>query len=195
MSASERIRIRIEGEDELRRLMALMDEAIHQKAALTGMGAMPAVANIPALSRDIDKIMMDAGGLDVILTQVETTEVAMMGLQDRFMDMNLPTMDRATRVLAMRVPILREVIRLISVIKRSQWAMDLGGIRGPVTAALTMAIYFSMLAQQLERRQDQIEARLLALEKDMDLRMISMEEAVRGYGVLPERYRATVVPG
>lgn len=191
---SERIRIRIEGEEELRRIMDLMDKAIQQKGAIMSMGPLPAVARAPALTRDIDKIMLEAGGLDAILFDVQKTDVAMTSLRDKFMDMNVPGMDRATRVLAMRVPILNEVIRLISVIKRTQWAMDLGSVRGPVTAALTIALYFSMIAQQLQRRQDRIEAEMRVLKRDMSLRYITLEEAVRGYGVLPERYRSDIIP-
>lgn len=204
---SEIIRIGIEGEEELDALIARMDEAIIKREQLTGIrGQVPTIPEIPRgiepplaaetaeISRDVDRILLEAGGLDAILFQVETTDAALLSLKDRFMEMDVPGLDRATRVLVMRVPVLREVIQLISVIKRTQWAMDLGSLRGPVTAALTLALYFSTIAQQLIDRQNKMEAKLLDLERITTQRYITMEEALRGYDYRPEKYRATVPP-
>ena len=49
-----------------------------------------------------------------------------------------------------------------------------------------------MVIQWFQRRQEQMEARIRRLEDDMDVRLISLEDALRGYGALPERYRSTI---
>jgi len=168
---------------------------------------------------------------------------------------DLPNIDRATRMILLRVPGIREVLRLLYIVKmeertlrlgqvaatakaaeidisatiaklsgelaalsaeavvvevttqatinritadiqaaESRAAFSLASIRGPVTAAITLLLYAMMANQWLQRRQDDLEAKQKALERDIDLRFISMEEAVRGHGELPERYRMTVIP-
>jgi len=107
---------------------------------------------------------------------------------------DLPQIDRATRMLMLKIPGLREVLRLLYVIKMEERTLRLGGIRGPITAGITALIYMTMLLKALEGRQARMEARLQDLEKREEMRFISIEEAVRGYGNLAERYRSTVLP-
>lgn len=107
---------------------------------------------------------------------------------------DLPQIDRATRMLLLRIPGLREVLRMLYIIKMEERTMRLGGIRGPVTAIITAVIYMTMLLKALDGRQARMEARLQDLEKREEMRFISIEEAVRGYGDLAERYRSTVSP-
>ncbi len=189
------------------------------------------------------------------LLQLFEVEAQTDTLQDRVRD--LPSIDRATRMILLRIPGLREVMRLLYVIKlqertlrlgtpavtaktakvavkvgvtvaklmvdlkaveaeaiavevatrasiarttadiqiaESQAATSIASIRGPVTAAITMLIYAMMANQWLQNRQDRMEARLDAMEREMDQRYITIEEALRGYASSPEKYRATVSP-
>ncbi len=189
-----------------------------------------------------------------VLAKLLETELRAKSLSAHVRD--LPNIDRATRLILLRIPGIREVLRLIYIVKMEERTLRLGqiastakaaeiniaatiagltgelaaveieavavevsvqstinrltaeiqvletqatagaaSIRGPVTAAITLLIYAFMAIQAVQRQQERVEARLRAMEKDMDQRLISIEEAVRGYGALPERYRATVVPG
>ena len=208
---SERIRIDID-EAKLEALMARMDEALAKKDLL--MGITPVTPTIlktgdieetllktEIVSQSVDEVLLKAGGLDAILietqyvqAEIEITEKKALGVKDAFLDLDLPQVDRATRMILLRVPGLREVMRLMYVIKMMQRTLRLEGIRGPVTAGITAAIYVSMALQGLQRRQNTMEARLEALEQRAEQRFITIEEALRGYGELPERYRSTITP-
>jgi len=208
---SERIRIDID-EAKLEALMARMDEALAKKDLL--MGITPVTPTIlktgdieetllktEIVSQSVDEVLLKAGGLDAILietqyvqAEIEITEKKALGVKDAFLDLDLPQVDRATRMILLRVPGLREVMRLMYVIKMMQRTLWLEGIRGPITAAIVAAIYVSMALQGLQRQQNSMEARLEALEQRAEQRFITIEEAVRGYGELPERYRSTVTP-
>lgn len=167
---------------------------------------------------------------------------------------DLPNVDRATRMILLRIPGLREVLRLLYIAKMEERTLRLGEVvatakaaeidvaatitklsgdltflsaealavevttqatinrvtaeiqaaetkaaaslasfRGPVTAGVTLLMYALMAVQGLQRKQERMEARMEALEREMDQRLITMEEAVRGRGMLPERYRSTVI--
>ena len=167
---------------------------------------------------------------------------------------DLPNVDRATRMILLRIPGLREVLRLLYIVKMEERTLRLGEVvatakaaeidvaatiaklsgeltvlsaealavevttqatinrvtaeiqaaetqaaasissfRGPVTAGITLIMYTIMIVQDLQRKQERTEARMEAWKREMDQRLITMEEAVRAYGVLPERYRTTVI--
>lgn len=191
---SEIIRIGIEGEEELRALMDLMDAAIAKKDKVMGVSAQPLVAKIPELSRDIDKILLEAGGLDAILLRVEETKAGLEDVDDMADGLKLPTIDRGTRMILLRIPGLREAMRLLYQIKMMQRTLKLGELRGPVTAGILAAMYAYMALEAMQKRQDRLEARMSDFEKTFTRRYITMEEAVHGLGVLPQRYRSTVPP-
>lgn len=186
-----------------------------------------------------------------VAIQFLETELRMKTFMESLRD--LPQVDRATRMILLRIPGLREVLRLMYIVRMGERTLRLGtteakaeaakvgataaklmvelkavkaeaiavemstrasiarvtaemqaaeaqaaagiaSIRGPVTAAVTLLLYAIIANQVLQQRQDKIEARMAALEREMKPRMISLEEAVRGYGALPERYRSTIIP-
>ena len=150
---------------------------------------------------NIDQLLLEVGGLDAILLRAEVarSEIAAVAaegrsLKEQFMDLDVGGIDRATRTILLRIPLLNEVIRLQGIIWRTQRALKLEGGRGPLTAALTIALSLWGLYQKLQRDQKRLEARIDKLEADTDLRTISLEEALRGYGELPQRYRSGVPP-
>lgn len=182
------------------------------------------------------------------LLETETRMKAVMGYARE-----LPQIDRATRMILLKIPGINWLLRLIYIIKMEERTLRLGkteldliaidtevllkrleaeigavktasmvveasveatvqrltaeiagvqaaaqttlaSIRGPVTAALTLILYTYMVIQWFQRRQERIEARMDALEREMDQRHVTMEEALRGYGELPERYRSAIAP-
>lgn len=168
---------------------------------------------------------------------------------------DLPNIDRATRMILLRVPGLREALRLLYIVKmeertlrlgqvvaaakaaeidvaatiaklsgelsvlsaealvvevttqatinrvtaeiqaaESQAAASLASFRGPVTVVVTLVMYALMALQGVQQKQERMDAQMAALQRDMDQRFITMEEAIRGQGILPERYRSTIPP-
>lgn len=168
---------------------------------------------------------------------------------------DLPNIDRATRMILLRVPGLREALRLLYIVKMEERTLRLGqvvaaakmaeidvaatigklsgelsalsaealvvevttqatinrvaaeiqaaevqaaasmtALRGPVTVGITLIMYALMALQGVQQQQDRMNARMAALQRDMDQRLITMEEAIRGYGALPQRYRSTIPP-
>ncbi len=168
---------------------------------------------------------------------------------------DLPQIDRATRMILLRIPGLREALRLLYIVRMEERTMRLGqvvaaakaaeidvaatitklsgelsvlsaealvvevttqatinrvtaeiqaaetqaaasmtSLRGPVTVGITLIMYALMALQGVQRQQDMMNARIAALQRDMDQRFITMEEAIRGQGILPERYRSTIPP-
>ncbi len=270
---TERIRLEVEDE-ELEAVINRLDEAILKKAELvTGVSVSTqsrALSDVEAQAQALDayvdmaineavaqiitvKQEAVAVNRDVLAMLLET-EVRTKSLQEQVR--GLPTVDRATRMILLRIPGIREVLRLIYIVKMEERTLRLGQIastakiaeiniaatiaelsgglvaveveavavevsvqatinrltaeiqaveaqastsaatlRGGFTVIVTLLMYTMMAIQQIQRQQERVEARMRAMEKDMDLRMISMEEAVREYGALPERYRSTVVPG
>lgn len=87
-----------------------------------------------------------------------------------------------------QIPGLRQIVGTFYKLRTIQTAMSLPGARGPLTAGMTIFIYFIQAATFLERRIDEAESRFRRLERDYKPRMISLEEAVRGYGQLPDKY-------
>lgn len=126
--------------------------------------------------------------VQTLVTQTETS------LYDAFMGMGLPTVDRATRMILLRIPGLREALRLLYVISMMRRTLRLEDMRGPITAAITAAIYAAMALQYLERRQSQLEAEMAELKRITTQRLVTMEEALRGYDRRPEIYRSTIAP-
>lgn len=184
------------------------NEAIIDKAVVKILATEEAVRATEAFAElTIQKIMAELSGvqtyahtvrklieldLEGIRIEGEATVVKMGKIQDFAKE--LPQVDRATRMLLLRIPGLREVLRLIYIIKMEERTMRLGGIRGPVTAIITAVIYMTILLKSIENRQAKTEARLEELEKREEMRFITIEEAIRGYGNLPERYRSMVPP-
>ena len=223
MSTREGIKIEVD-DDELRAVNEWMDELIAKKVGLTtprdyeGFGDLEAVVTVAdvvdmevqitverltgeleavvmlsdlvdsSVQETVDRLTAEILALDMLIEQTDAS------LMTAFMGMDLPSVDRGTRMLLLRVPGLRELLRLLYIISMTQRSLRLGGVRGPVTAAITSALYVYMAFQLLERRQARLEARLNAIQRDTDRRNISLEEAVRRFGMLPERYRATVPP-
>jgi len=92
----------------------------------------------------------------------------------------------------LRVPGLRNVLQMLYRIKMLERTLRLGEIRGPVTALLAVAIYVYMEIKKLQRWRKNIENRQRAIEREMDLRLISVEEALRRYEGERERYRGYI---
>lgn len=186
---SELIRIDID-DGELRALMDMMDDALRMKEALlTGVALEP--TKMAAAASDVDKILANAGEVEAVLVAIDEAKDGLLDVGDELRDLKLPTVSRATRMLLLRVPGLREVLRLMYQIKMLQGQILTPGVAGKVVALLVSIIYIS---EAMNKRQRKIEARLDQLEQDRDLRDITMDEAVRRFGELPERYRSTVVP-
>lgn len=191
---SERLGIDID-DAQLRAVMALMDEALRKKELLiSGAAGILKPTKLQATSADLDKILMDAGGLDAILFDIEVTKAGLQDVEDQAGGLGLPSIDRGTRMILLRIPGLREAMRLLYMIKMMQRTLGLGEIRGPVTAGILAVMYAYMALDALNKRQDRLEARISDLERSFTQRYVTMEEAVRGLGVLPQRYRSTVPP-
>jgi len=92
----------------------------------------------------------------------------------------------------LRVPGLREVLQMLYRIKMLERTLRLGEIRGPVTALLAVAIYVYMEIKKLQQWRKNIEKRQQVLEREMDLRFISIEEALGKYGRQPRRQHGDV---
>ncbi|MBA7540130.1 hypothetical protein ES705_32424 [subsurface metagenome] len=168
---------------------------------------------------------------------------------------DLPNVDRATRMILLRIPGLREVLRLLYIVKMEERTLRLGevvasakaaeidvaatiaklsgelsvlnaealvvevttqatinritaeiqaaetqavasltSLRGPVTVGVTLLMYALMAVQGVQQKQERMAAQIAMLHRDMDQRFITMEEAIRGQGMLPERYRSTIPP-
>jgi len=189
----ERMRV-VVNDDELRNLIPLLDELIFKKTLVTGEG-MDTLKNIETEAEWVEaQVQATVDRLTVEITAVQVqAEQLEMSLESVLMGMPLPTVDRATRMILLRIPGLREALRTLYQISMLRRTLALGDVRGPITAAVTILVYLSMTMAQMQRRQNRVEAKLEAMERDMDLRFITMEEAVRGYGDLPQRYRSGVI--
>jgi len=189
--------LRIDVDDaQVRAIMALMDEALRKKELLiTGAaGVTLEPTKLAAASADVDKILTQAGGLDAILFDIEVTKAGLQDVDDQVGGLGLPTIDRGTRMILLRIPGLREAMRLLYMIKMMQRTLGLGEIRGPVTAGILAVMYAYMALDALNKRQDRLEARISDLERSYTQRYVTMEEALRGLGEIPQRYRSTVPP-
>lgn len=190
---SERVRIGVD-DAELDEVMARMDAALRMKQALVG-GAGLLTPMLPAkVKADVDQILLEAGGLDAVLLNIEQAKIGLAEVADDAEGLNLPQIDRATRMILLRIPGLREAMRLLYAVKMMQRTLKLGELRGPVTAAIAAALYASMALQSLEQRQNQLEAKMKELERITTMRYITMDEALKGYDRRSEKYRATVAP-
>ncbi len=123
--------------------------------------------------------------------EIEATEAELMTLMMMLETISLPRVSRATRMILLRVPGLMQTMRLMLQIKMLQREILRPGPIGKITATLVVIMY---AVQAYEKRQKTIEDRLDKLEGDTELRMGTLEDAVRGYGELPERYRSSVPP-
>ncbi|GAF87291.1 unnamed protein product, partial [marine sediment metagenome] len=153
---------------------------------------------------EVDMLLLEVGGLDAILLRAELTraeiaaaeveiaaaEAEALTLKGIVEDINLPTVSRASRMILLRIPGLREVLRLMYQIKMMQTSL----LAGPLGVTVAMIVALMYIMQAMDTRQKNLEARMAKLEADTDLRTISLEEAVRGYGELPQRYRSGVPP-
>jgi len=168
--------LRIDVDDaQVRAIMALMDEALRKKELLI-------------------TILTQAGGLDAIFQRIADVEAGLGDVDDKAEGLDLPTIDRGTRMILLRIPGLREAMRLLYMIKMMQRTLGLGEIRGPVTAGILAVMYAYMALEAINKRQDRLESRINDLERTFTQRYVTMEEAVRGHGELPQRYRSTVAP-
>lgn len=186
---SELIRIDID-DGTLRALMDMMDDALRMKEALL-VGVAMEPAKLAAAARDVDKILAEAGEVEAVLVAIDAAKDGLLDVGDELRDLKLPTVNRATRMLMLRIPGLREVLRLMYQIKMLQGQILTPGMAGKVVALLVSLIYFQ---EAMAKRQQRLEARMNQLEQDRDKRDITMDEAVRRFGLLPEKYRSTVVP-
>ena len=164
-------------------------DAVEVSAEMTIQGIITKLSGVQTHTETLRKVIRF--DLEQIRVEGAEAEAKIRGVQALARD--LPQVDRATRMLLLRIPGLREVLRLLYIIKMEERTLRLGGIRGPLTAAITTILYMSMLLQSFQRRQEVLEARMNRVEADMNQRFITMEEAVRGYSELPERYRSTVI--
>ena len=131
--------------------------------------------------------------VDRLTTEITGVQILAEEVEDRVNPLGLMQVDRATRMILLRIPGLREALRVLYAIKMLERTLRLGEMRGPITAALASIIYLSMFLTQIQRRQDRLEAEMRTLEQDMELRLITIEEAVKGYSELPQHYRSTVI--
>ena len=179
---------------ELRDILNVLDEIILKRDSIyegRGSGVLYARNQLEAemvfveleVETAVFRLTQDITGVQDLLESVEDDA-------DR---LRLPTIDRATRLILLRIPGLREVLRLMYAIKVVQTSLGLGGARAILTAALFILITVTGTMARQKRKQDMLEARFDRLENKLEKRLITMEEAVRGYGGLPENYRETVV--
>lgn len=214
---SERIRIVVD-DDELRSLTAFLDELIFKKTLLTSDGfenldKIREVADVADIvegevQATVDRLTAEIlevsdvaaaiesevqGTVDRITMELDEAEAQASSLKDQFMALDFPGVDRASRMILLRIPGLRVTLRLLYQISMYQRTLGIAGIRGPLTVAGITLLYLSMAYTKMQRKQDRLEAKIMALEREMNIRLITMEEAVRGYGELPQRYRTTVI--
>lgn len=179
---------------ELLALLTMLDEVLLKETRVRSL-----------VSGDIIKSQFEAE-LRFIETEVRTTvdrlTVEIIGVRDLAKELdedpntnwlNLVRIDRATRMILYRIPILRETTRMLYAIRALQRSLKLGEIRGPVTAILVSLIYLSNFLTTEQRKRERLEARVDMLERRLAVRTITMEEAVRGIGRLPEYYRESVI--
>jgi len=217
---TERIRIEVD-DDELEAVIARLDEAIIKKTELLGIETPGGVEDLVAMARmaedeveaTVDRltaeILASTGEIvaaveasvqatvDRLTAEILVVEAEILGVEEKARTLaehvrDLPQVDRATRMLLLRIPGLREVLRLLYIIKMEERTLRLGGMRGPLTAAVTIIMYLGMYLQSLQRRQEQLERRQRALEMEMKLRLVSVEEALRRTTNAPEKYRGGV---
>jgi len=96
-------------------------------------------------------------------------------------------------MILLRIPGLREVLRLLYAIKMLERTLRLGSL-GKVTAVGALLIYLVNIVNWLLRREKVLTARQKQLEAEIDLRTISIEDALRGYKNIPERFRGEIPP-
>lgn len=170
------------------------------EAVMAMMGTFPsaglpvATAQLAAVTDDLDTVLTEAGGLDAILFDIEEAKVGIEDVAWGFEDLNVPGLNRSTRVLLMRVPILRDIIRMMGVIRRMQIAMKLGDVLGPITATMTAAYYAYFMIGQIQRWIERKEAHDEMMEKAMNIRLISIEEALRTQAAPHQAYRRDISP-
>ncbi len=111
---------------------------------------------------------------------------------DKVKKLRLPTIDRATRMILYRIPGLRNVLRMLYQIKVLTRAMGIAG-RGEITAIIVAMLFIGNAMGKAEREREKMEARLAYLETLVERRIVTMEEALRGYSEDSEDYRSGVV--
>lgn len=187
---SERIKIIVD-DDELRAILPLLDELLFKKALV--MGDFEELENVRSVADAVEASV--EATVDRLTAEITAVRVEAAHLEDELEDLGplrLPGIDRATRLILLRIPGLREVVQMMYRITLLQRTLKIPG-RGEITALIVVAIYLTRTITRMQRRQDRVEAKQRAMEAEINIRMISMEEAVRGYGELPQRYRSTVV--
>ena len=186
---SEHIKVIVD-DDELRALIPLLNDLMFKKALILDEG-FESLQDIQGVADAVD--MEVQATVDRLTAEIAGVEAQAEGLEDMLHGIDLPTVDRGTRMILLRIPGLREVLRLLYAISMLRRTLNLGEIRGPLTALTVSLLYISMTLTQMQRKQERIDARMDAMEREMTKRLVTMEEAVRGYGILPERYRTTVI--
>ena len=214
---TERIRV-VVTDEELQAMIPLLDELIFKKTLLTGDGfenldKINEVAELAdvvevevqsTVDRLTGDILMTAemvaaidaevqATVDRLVAELTETEAKVLSVKEKFLEIDLPGVDRATRMILFRIPGLREALRLMYQFNLYQRSIGIAGIRGSLTAAVITLIYLSTAYTQMQRKQERLENRMMTLEREMNVRFITMEEAVRGYGELPQKYRSSVI--
>lgn len=191
---TERMKV-VVNDDELRALTPLLDELILKKKLIMGWGfeRLDEVQSVADAVEAEVQATVDRLTAEILAVQTLAIETE-MSLKEAFMDMDLPTVDRATRMILLRVPGIREALRMLYAISMLQRTLALGDMRGPITALIVSLMYITMTMQQLEKRQLRLEQQMAEFTRITTQRFITMEEALRNYDRRPETYRATVIP-
>jgi len=182
-------------DDELRALVPLLDELILKKKLIMGWGfeRLDEVQGVADAVEAEVQATVDRLTAEILAVQTLAIETE-MSLKEAFMDMDLPTVDRATRMILLRVPGIREALRMLYAISMLQRTLALGDMRGPITAVIVSLMYIAMTVQQLDKRQLRLEQQMADFMRITTQRHITMEEALRNYDRRSEKYRATVAP-
>ena len=191
---TERMKVVVD-DDELRALVPLLDELILKKKLIMGWGfeRLDEVQGVADAVEAEVQATVDRLTAEILAVQTLAIETE-MSLKEAFMDMDLPTVDRATRMILLRVPGIREALRMLYAISMLQRTLALGDMRGPITAVIVSLMYIAMTVQQLDKRQLKLEQQMAHFMRTTTQRHITMEEALRNYSRRPEKYRAMVIP-
>jgi len=182
-------------DDELTALVPLLDELILKKKLIMGWGfeRLDEVQSVADAVEAEVQATVDRLTAEILAVQTLAIETE-LSLKEAFMDMDLPTVDRATRMILLRIPGIREALRMLYAISMLQRTLALGDVRGPITALVVSLLYISMTLAQLEKRQLRLEQQMANFMRVTTQRHITMEEIIRHYDRRPEKYRAMVIP-
>jgi len=191
---TERMKV-VVNDDELTALVPLLDELILKKKLIMGWGfeRLDEVQSVADAVEAEVQATVDRLTAEILAVQTLAIETE-LSLKEAFMDMDLPTVDRATRMILLRIPGIREALRMLYAISMLQRTLALGDVRGPITALVVSLLYISMTLTQLEKRQLRMEQQMADFMRVTTQRHLTMEEIIRHYDRRPEKYRAMVIP-